>query len=98
MAADLPAWKASRLSPLEALRRSSLGVTEDLSLEMKKKNEKNYQSTIPIVGTFDDSRINIVLKSIDRSPGVRYRELLRLSGLTNGALEYTLRILEKETE
>jgi DNA-binding transcriptional ArsR family regulator/ribosomal protein S25 len=71
------------------------GVTEELSLEIKKKNEKNYQSTIPIVGTFDDSKINIVLKSVDRSPGVRYRELLRLSGLTNGALEYTLRILEK---
>ena len=59
------------------------------------KNEKNYQSAIPIVRAFDDNKISIVLKSIDRSTGVRYRELLRVSGLTNDALEYTLRILEK---
>jgi predicted transcriptional regulator len=59
------------------------------------KNEKNNQSAIPIVGAFDDNKIRIVLKSIDRSTGVRYRDLLRLSGLTNGAPEYTLRILEK---
>jgi hypothetical protein len=76
-----------------SVKEIALGATEELSLEMK--NEKNYQSAIPIVGAFDDNKISIVLKSIDRSTGVRYRELLRLSGLTNGALEYTLRILEK---
>src|SRR5437867_3898008 len=37
----------------------------------------------------------IILKSIDEVPGIRYRELLRLTGLTNGALEYNLRMLER---
>ncbi|HET7147648.1 MAG TPA: ArsR family transcriptional regulator [Candidatus Nitrosopolaris sp.] len=37
----------------------------------------------------------IILKQIDKSPGIRYRELLRLTGLTNGGLEYHLKILEK---
>lgn len=36
----------------------------------------------------------IILKFIGREPGVRYRELLRLAGLTNGTLEYHLRMLE----
>ena len=30
----------------------------------------------------------IILKYIDRVPGIRYRELLRLTGLVNGTLEY----------
>lgn len=37
----------------------------------------------------------LILDHINRSPGIRYRELLRLSGLTNGALEYHIKILEK---
>jgi predicted transcriptional regulator len=37
----------------------------------------------------------LILNHIRKSPGTRYRELLRLSGLTNGALEYHLKILEK---
>ena len=37
----------------------------------------------------------LILKQIDKSPGIRYRELLRLTGLTNGGLEYHLKILEK---
>ena len=37
----------------------------------------------------------LILKQIDNSPGIRYRELLRLTGLTNGGLEYHLKILEK---
>ena len=37
----------------------------------------------------------LILDHIKRSPGIRYRELLRLSGLTNGALEYHIKILEK---
>ena len=28
----------------------------------------------------------LILKQIDKSPGIRYRELLRLTGLTNGDL------------
>ena len=36
-----------------------------------------------------------ILKQIDKNPGIRYRELLRLTGLTNGELEYHLKILER---
>jgi predicted transcriptional regulator len=41
-----------------------------------------------------DARIGI-LKQIGETPGIRYRQLLRLTGLSNGTLEYHLRILEK---
>jgi predicted transcriptional regulator len=37
----------------------------------------------------------LILAQIAETPGIRYRELLRLTGLSNGALEYHLRILEK---
>ena len=37
----------------------------------------------------------LILDNIKQSPGIRYRELLRLSRLTNGALEYHIKILEK---
>jgi predicted transcriptional regulator len=40
----------------------------------------------------------LVVKYIDRSPEIRYGELLKLSRLTNGALEYHLRILEKRNK
>ena len=36
-----------------------------------------------------------ILKYIVKSPGVRYRELLRLTGLANGVLSYHLKILEE---
>jgi predicted transcriptional regulator len=36
-----------------------------------------------------------ILEQIARAPGIRYRELLRLTGLTNGTLEYHLKILER---
>jgi predicted transcriptional regulator len=36
----------------------------------------------------------IILKYIDKVPNIRHRELLRLSGLSNGMLEYHLKILE----
>ena len=47
--------------------------------------------------SYTDSRHHskaLILKQIDKSPGIRYRELLRLTGLTNGGLEYHLKILE----
>ena len=68
-------------------------MAEQLLLEVK--NDRRFQSSSTNEGTFDYSKTSIVLNSIDKSPGIRYRELLRLSGLTNGALEYILRILEK---
>ncbi len=48
--------------------------------------------------SYTDSRHHskaLILKQIDKSPGIRYRELLRLTGLTNGGLEYHL-ILEHD--
>ena len=35
-----------------------------------------------------------ILKSIYENPGIRYREILKLTGLSNGVLEYHLKILE----
>jgi predicted transcriptional regulator len=36
-----------------------------------------------------------ILEHIHIDPGVRYRQLLRLTGLSNGSLSYTLKKLEK---
>jgi len=41
---------------------------------------------------------SLILNQIEESPGIRYRELLRLTGLTNGGLEYHLKILEKSQQ
>lgn len=38
---------------------------------------------------------DIILEFIDKTPGIRYRELLRLTDLTNGVLTYHLAILER---
>jgi len=38
---------------------------------------------------------DILLQYIFENPGIRYRELLRLTGLTNGVLTYHLAILER---
>ncbi len=43
---------------------------------------------------FSDSK-SVILKQIERNPGIRYRELLRLTSLTNGGLQYHLKILER---
>ena len=40
-----------------------------------------------------DTKI-LILKQIGETPGIRHREILRLTGLSNGTLEYHLRILE----
>ena len=40
-----------------------------------------------------DAKI-LILKQIGETPGIGHREILRLTGLSNGALEYHLRILE----
>ncbi|MEW6603641.1 MAG: winged helix-turn-helix transcriptional regulator [Thermoproteota archaeon] len=37
----------------------------------------------------------ILLRHIEENPGIRYRELLRLTGLVNGVLTYHLSALEK---
>ena len=38
---------------------------------------------------------NKLINFINSQPGIRYRELLRLSGLTNGVLTYHITNLEK---
>jgi predicted transcriptional regulator len=45
-----------------------------------------------------DNTKALILKQIDQTPGLRYRELLRSIGLTNGALEYNLKILERTSQ
>jgi predicted transcriptional regulator len=52
---------------------------------------KENSHTITLEGVDTKSKI---LKCINRVPGIRYRELLRLTGLPNGTLEYHLKILE----
>ena len=37
----------------------------------------------------------ILLRNIEENPGIRYRELLRLTGLVNGVLSYHLSALER---
>lgn len=41
-----------------------------------------------------DTRV-VLLMHIEENPGIRYRELLRLTGLANGVLTYHLAALEK---
>lgn len=38
---------------------------------------------------------NNIFKVIDKSPGIRYRELARQTGFSNGVLTYHLNILEQ---
>ena len=41
-----------------------------------------------------DTRV-LLMKHIGKTPGIRYRELLRLTGLVNGVLSYHLSALER---
>jgi DNA-binding transcriptional ArsR family regulator len=42
----------------------------------------------------EDTKV-LLLRHIEQTPGIRYRELLRLTGLINGVLSYHLAALEK---
>ncbi|MDQ3888755.1 MAG: ArsR family transcriptional regulator [Thermoproteota archaeon] len=42
----------------------------------------------------EDTRV-LLMKHIQQTPGIRYRELLRLTGLVNGVLSYHLSALER---
>jgi predicted transcriptional regulator len=42
-----------------------------------------------------DKSKTILLKRINKSPGIRYRELQHVTGFANGVLAYHLKILEK---
>jgi DNA-binding transcriptional ArsR family regulator len=41
-----------------------------------------------------DTRV-LLMKNIEQTPGIRYREILRLTGLVNGVLSYHLSALER---
>ena len=43
----------------------------------------------------EDATGPLLLRKIEENPGIRYRELLRLTGLVNGVLTYHLAALEK---
>jgi predicted transcriptional regulator len=49
------------------------------------------------VNEFDDPK-DMLLTHINNVPGIRYRELLRLTGLSNGVLAYHLSVLEKSSQ
>jgi predicted transcriptional regulator len=49
-------------------------------------------------GDLNDTQRDKLLRYINGNPGIRYRELLRLSNLTNGALAYHLALLEKSDQ
>jgi predicted transcriptional regulator len=52
-------------------------------------------TTEPITTTATTDAKVLLLKYIEQSPGIRYRELLRLTGFVNGVLTYHLAALEK---
>ena len=53
-----------------------------------------YDSNNTSLGTLDDIS-QVLLRNINLTPGIRYRELSRITGLNNGVLTYHLSILEK---
>ena len=50
-----------------------------------------------IVNEFNDHKETLMMH-INNIPGIRYRELLRLTGLSNGVLAYHLSTLEKSSQ
>jgi hypothetical protein len=56
------------------------------------QTENSFNSDAGTEEIFDIK--GIILKYTDRVPGIRYRELLRLTGLVDGTLEYNLETLE----
>ena len=62
---------------------------------MQKMEEmKNESNLCSYTGDALDIK-TIILRCIDNTPGIRFRELLRLSALTHSSLEYNLMILER---
>ena len=49
-------------------------------------------------GDLNDTQRDKLLRYISENPGIRYRELLRLSNFTNGVLAYHLALLEKSDQ
>src|ERR671925_473282 len=63
-------------------------------------NSSHYpEGNLALVGAVStaplpDLQINL-LKRIEQNPGIRYRELARLTGLVNGVLSYHLALLQR---
>lgn len=60
----------------------------------KKKSRKKQRKKITAGKKFDD-KDHYIIDLISMNPGIRYRELLRLTGLPNGVLTYHIKRLEK---
>jgi len=45
--------------------------------------------------TKEDTKRRIIIDYITKNPGIRYRELLRLTGFSNGSLAHHLSVLEE---
>ncbi len=65
---------------------------------MNKVNpEKPTITTITSLSECEDPK-EILLTQINNLPGIRFRQLLRLTGLSNGVLAYHLKILENSSQ
>ena len=64
---------------------------------MKTMSESTTTIVTKNYGELNDTQSNL-LGYIKENPGIRYRELLRLSSLTNGVLAYHLSSLEKSIQ
>jgi predicted transcriptional regulator len=53
------------------------------------------QTTTDLTKTTTTDAKVLLLNHIEQTPGIRYRELLRLTGFVNGVLTYHLAVLEK---
>ena len=62
---------------------------------MKMRMTESTTTTALNYGDLNDTQRDKLLRYINGNPGIRYRELLRLSNLTNGVLAYHLALLEK---
>jgi predicted transcriptional regulator len=70
------------------------------SVNMKRTNAWNYKREYKLkvnhsIKSLSDKTKRILLKCINNSPGIRYRELLRVTGFSNGVMAYHLKKLEK---
>ncbi|MFZ0513655.1 MAG: winged helix-turn-helix transcriptional regulator [Candidatus Nitrosopolaris sp.] len=78
----------------EVLRNSRSSVTRGgNTYSISEDNRQDY-----IEGTEVTRRVDtkaIILNHITNNPGIKYRELLRSTGLANGTLEYHVKILER---
>ncbi|HJT46677.1 MAG TPA: winged helix-turn-helix transcriptional regulator [Nitrososphaeraceae archaeon] len=66
---------------------------------MKNMVESAFSTSFYVMGQEEDDQLSEVqsklMKHINAQPGIRYRELLRLSSLSNGVLTYHITSLEK---